>query len=745
MFKNILTSVLLFASALSQAQELEGKVLDAETGSGIPYAKLMVRDHGINGIADENGNFKLTGSLPWTFTLYVTSLMHEPLVKEVSCCDTIIIKMTPIVHHIDEIVVVQDPRKLHRDNTMSTHRLNAKELEVSSPGSLVDAATQITGVQQISSGPSSAKPVIRGMSGMRVLSMLNGMRIENQQWGGDHGLGVSQVGVGSMEVLKGPSGLMFAGDAIGGILYIEDESFAPQNTYSLSFNSRFESVNLGTQNSIDYKVSKKNFRFSIAGYSSSNADYQLTNGKYLSDSRFQDHGSKFSLGANKGRWNTKVNYLFSHSYVGLPGHTHDSLVTPESFMLDYQNRSQSLPQQKIQNHFINVLNTFYLNGGSTFKLQASHTFNDFYEFEEKIFTPAINLKLNASSLQMRYRLPIGENIVFNSGAQSSYQSNVNGTKAEEQLLIDSRQVDNGAYSSILLKMGAYKIKGTARLDSRILTGEGFERSFITPNIALGLATGWQRKTKNHLFINTSSGTRVPHVSELTADGQHHGASRYEKGNLNLKPERFTQIDVEYELSSDHISVFANPFYTYINDYIQLTSTNDTINNAQVFEYQSIEKAQLYGLDAGIHYHPHFFHNMHLELKYSSVYGEDMNRVALNFIPPPRIQTNIRFKLESKKKIGFTGLLLRYQYYFEQNRIGMLETITGDYHLVQVGAQLKWELKYPLSLSFGVRNALNETYVQHLSPLKRLGLTEPGRSFYINLKMNIPGELKSNKK
>ena len=47
--------------------------------------------------------------------------------------------------------------------------------------------------------------------------------------------------------------LIYTGDATGGLLYIKDGSFAPQNRYSIQMNTQFESVNIGTQNSLVYK------------------------------------------------------------------------------------------------------------------------------------------------------------------------------------------------------------------------------------------------------------------------------------------------------------------------------------------------------------------------------------------------------------------------------------------------------------------------------------------------------------
>ena len=44
------------------------------------------------------------------------------------------------------------------------------------------------GVEMISQGTAIMKPVIRGLSGNRVLSIYQGARIENQAWGKDQGI-----------------------------------------------------------------------------------------------------------------------------------------------------------------------------------------------------------------------------------------------------------------------------------------------------------------------------------------------------------------------------------------------------------------------------------------------------------------------------------------------------------------------------------------------------------------------------
>ena len=83
---------------------------------------------------------------------------------------------------------------------------------------------------------SIGKTVIRGLSSNRVLVYTQGVRLENQQYGAEHGLGISDAGIESVEVIKGPASLLYGSDALGGVLYLNPERFATNNTSSGDIN-----------------------------------------------------------------------------------------------------------------------------------------------------------------------------------------------------------------------------------------------------------------------------------------------------------------------------------------------------------------------------------------------------------------------------------------------------------------------------------------------------------------------------
>ena len=730
------------------AQQLTGVVKDGLNNESIPGAKIELKELGVATFTDVNGRFKLEGNWPDEFMLQVSAMTYESKTIALSCCDSINLTLSPDPHDMDEVMVRVELRELQGSMTQKTDYMKLDKLDVITPLSISSALTQIDGVQMASYGPLNSKPVIRGMQGMRVVTFLNGMRINNQQWGGDHGLGISQVGMESAEVIKGPMSLIYTGDATGGLLYIKDGSFAPQNAYSIQMNTQFESVNKGSQNSLVYKVSGKKFRMSAAGIFSSYADYAYPDGGYLSDSRMQDYGGKFKLGYNSGKWNIELNYLYSNSRVGIPGHTHDSLATPTSFLVEDQDRGFSLPHQKIQNHFANIKASYFMNSKNKMEFYLNHGYNNLKEFEEKIFTPGIDMYLNASSFQVRHHWNPNKNLQVLSGIQASAQSNNNGIKAEERLIDDSDQYDVGLYSSLSYDFGGLKFNTVIRLDQRAVRSSNFNNDYPNMNASIGIRKEWKAQTRQDLAFHISSGTRAPHLSELLSDGIHHGAVRYILGDPSLVSERFVQLDLNYEISNEHVSLILNPYWTIANNYIQLAELDSVIDGLAVYEYQSMDLALLYGIEARLHYHPHFAHRLHFETGYSNTFGGELSFVQsgedLYFMPQARLRSNIRIELSNKKTFGFASVLLQSNYFFSQSRVGPLETPTNAYATIDLGCQMKWDFEWPLQLSFGVRNALNASYVNHMSSLKSLGLTEPGRSFYINLKWQIEGKNGSNK-
>src|SRR5690606_27350971 len=119
------------------------------------------------------------------------------------------------------------------------------DLRTKGATTLADGITNIPGVSIVSTGTGIGKPVIRGLTSNRVLVYTQGIRLENQQFGDEHGLGVNDAGIESVEVIKGPASLLYGSDAMGGVLYLNPEKFASTNPASGDFGGNYFSNTQG--------------------------------------------------------------------------------------------------------------------------------------------------------------------------------------------------------------------------------------------------------------------------------------------------------------------------------------------------------------------------------------------------------------------------------------------------------------------------------------------------------------------
>src|SRR5688572_12594720 len=101
----------------------------------------------------------------------------------------------------------------------SVEVIGSVDLAKKSPVSLGEALDGELGVSKRSFGPGTARPVIRGFDGDRVLVLQDGNRIGGLGFeSGDHAEPVNILTVERVEVVKGPATLLYGSNAIGGVV-----------------------------------------------------------------------------------------------------------------------------------------------------------------------------------------------------------------------------------------------------------------------------------------------------------------------------------------------------------------------------------------------------------------------------------------------------------------------------------------------------------------------------------------------
>lgn len=739
--KNSLLIAFLSIWFWSTAQDIEGLVVDAETKSSIGFANISLVDYNAVVQADENGKFSIKGRFPLPVNLRVVATGYEMITAVYNGEVAFKLELQPIHFDFDEVNVTASGNEMKRKNVSFVELKSIKELNEVPQLSLGQMLETVPGVYNASTGPGISKPVIRGLQGVRVLTLLNGVRMEGQQWGGDHGLGISELGIGTVEVMKGPASLLYGADALGGVLYLSNELYGYQGEHRIELGSHFESATLGLVNHLLYKGATKNLKFIVGGRLASHADYQIPDKQFVKNSRFQDQNLKFAMGWHRGIWVGNVRYDYSRSTIGIPGHSHDSLPSVADFVSSNQLRKKTLPVQYLNNHIASWENKLVLKK-HTFQLLTSFTLNQLLEHEDKVTIPELFLNTYNVPYKLNVESRLRNNFVLNYGVQGMYLSQINSSMAEGRLVPNAQQTDNGLYFVTNWAKNKWRVQAGARGDVRTISSkadgkflEPFNKTYAGLNFSLGSS---YELSKNHLLrLNATSGFRIPHLSELLSNGVHHGTFRYEIGSVELTTEKAIQVDLSYEFTGEHLSLVVNPFLNQIVDFIYLEPQDYLLEGMRVYKYnQTKGGVTQFGGDVAVHWHPHFAHILHYESSFSYLYMHAKEQNAYSFIPQPRWSNAIIARFSMKSKVKIDNVVLQYQYYLPQNTVAQYETPSVDYGLLDLGMQVSLAGKLPIKLQLGVKNLTNTSYINHLSRLKNIGLHSIGRSFYVKLLMDL---------
>ncbi len=726
-----------------------GKVLDVQSSKPVPFARIDLPELDLVLITDSAGIFRLENSPAGSFRILVSSNGYEEGFLTHNFSDSMLVVFLKPAHILlDKVIVSADNGMLQRESISNVESVRLSELNSISSATLGESLSNIPGVYQLATGPGISKPVLRGLSGPRVVTYLNGMRVENQQWGEDHGMGVTDLGVGGVEILKGPSSLLYGSDAMGGVIHFTDESYASPGTALGYFQTRFDAVTMGSTNRLALKFNVKAIKVNVFAGGSSHADFRLPSGKFAGNSRSLEHSEKLSIGYNRRNWVLNIRYNSSRQLVGIPGHSEDSIVNPAQFQPDSSGRKMIADFQDISNQYFSFENKFLLRR-TQISLLVANTNNRLQEFEEDLSIAAMDMRLNNTLYNFKWLVKLTDQIDFVFGSQGMYARNINAPGAEELLIPNSNTADVGVYSLLTAQVRKWKFQAGGRFDHRQLmtfvTDSGFahlDRKFDSFNFSAGSC----RVTKiSSLRLNVSSGFRAPNSAELFADGAHHGALRYELGDVSLQTERAIQIDFSLGIHGEHFEFIINPFLNVIDDFISLQKTDSLVENLPVYQFQQENRVLLGGTDAGVHYHPHFAHWLHFESSFSLVLGEESSGADLPLMPPARINNQLKFEFKTKGKFKFQQIVIQYVHLFAQNRVSDYETVTAGYDLVNLALNMQWELKTPIEINIGAKNALNANYYDHLSRLKNVQIPNMGWNCYVSLKLNFRSDKASARK
>ncbi len=732
-----------FIYAQEQLGQIEGTVLL----DGIPLlgANIYVKGQNRLGtVSDENGKFNLQSIPVGNYILVFSYISASSIEKQVDVsADSIEQLQVDFTSNLvlDEVVVSVPGSQLQKDLVVNVEKQPLTKINAASSVTLAESITNLNGVSQNSTGGSIGKPVIRGLTSNRVVTYAQGTRIENQQWGAEHGLGVSSNGVKSVEVIKGPASLLYGSDAIGGVLYFVEEDYTTETIEGV-FETGYFTNSRGTQNRVGLKTRLGNFKANgYFGYNTS-GDYQIPNnaqtqeqqqlGQRVFNTRFNEKNAKVSLGWQKEKIASKLTYSFLNNFFGIPSEM--------PFVSDFT-REFVLPFQDVTQHNLAFENTFDLNGVRT-NLILGYAINDRQEFNEVATAPDLHLNLKVWSYNLKVSEFIkADKIDLTLGVQGLFQNNEN--RGTVFLIPDGRTSENGVFGLLNYKISnRLRFQTGLRLDSKTVQAESvvidgvnnfadFDENYTTLNYSLG--TKYDISDFS-LRFNIASGYRAPNTSELLSNGEHGGVGRIEVGDQNLTSESATQFDFALNYSKKGFKFIVNPFYNSINNYIFITPTGERgEDDLPIFAYLQ-ENATLFGGEINVNYQPENIRALSLQTAVALTYGNDSNSNPLPFISPVNFNSKINYDFNLGRNIKLNSAYIQMQNFLRQDRIAIEELPNDAYTLLNAGLSLSIK---KVSLNVTLKNIFDTIYTDHLSRLKTIfddfAVPNQGRDIVFNLR------------
>ena len=656
---------------------------------------------------------------------------------------------------LDEVVLSLPFNQTLGKSVIKVDKINFNDLNPILQQYISKSISKLPGVSILSTGPGVSKPSIRGLSYDRVVVYSQGVRLENQQWGDEHGIGVSTSGINSIEVIKGPSYVLYGSDAMGGVLYVEPERYS--SDFSVDYMGLYNSNYNGITNNLGLKGSSGKFSYIARANMVDNQSFSTPDGE-VENTWFKENDVQAGLKYETEKFSSDLRLTMNFSELGLPhmeeGHDdHDDHDEEghddhdEEGHDDHEDHEDHY--QELSHTTLSWVNTFDLGNDHQLNVTLGRQLNDRKEFggheEEEGHDDhdeeghddhddhegheegeaELDMELSTNTLDVSLVMPQSDNLNLTIGTNFLSQENKNF--GHEELIPDAEKKDFGLYAlgQITMENGAALLG--VRYDNRSISSDMGSADFSNFNGSVGIKRDFENSS---LRFNIGSGYRAPNLIELFADGVHHGTFRYERGNLNLVAEKSFQTDISFDINNDDSSVSFDLFYNDISDYIYISPSSDREDGFAVYDYMQ-QDSELYGGEISFAKKTGFdWLSYNTSLEY--IFAESADGEALPFISP--LTFNQVFNIDISSNYSFEIDFLAKA---KQGRVSMFEEETDGYSVLNLsGNWMTSFLDNDLNIFWSISNVFDKEYYDHLSRFKTAGIEEMGRNISVGLKYNF---------
>ncbi|MGF7218443.1 iron complex outermembrane receptor protein [Spirosoma lacussanchae] len=783
---------------LASAQAiLSGHITDKTTREPLIGATVYIPSSQKGGAADSTGRYRITGLTAGSIRVQVQLVGYRNMIRTIQLGDgetTLDLTLEPEAAQLQEVVVTGlTTGQTVKDSPVPIMTYNKIQWLQTASTNLVDAVGKLPGMSQITTGVGLSKPVIRGLGFNRVITVHDGVRQEDNQWGEEHALQIDEYSIDRYEIIKGSGSLLYGSDGLGGVMSVISARPPEPGVMRGQVLSNYQSNNgmIGLSGVVEGTNQSGLFgRIRVSTKSAGNYRNRYDGRVYGSAYREFDINGTVGITRKWGysqlyisNWHQDINIVTGERdrngrFLKLVQVSADSEALAPVPDAELRSRPIELANYQNLNHFKTSWNTFAKVGGGNLSAIISYSQNRRQEFASTLTPgqPALYFYLQNVFYDLKYYLAGRNGWDITLGGNGLYQYNQN--RGLEVLYPGYRSFDNGVFAFAQKKTEWLTINGGVRVDVRrmrinqlyadaegvfsespIQGGQtrfgGLDKVYSNPTASLGatylLSSRWTVKA------NLARGFRAPATSELSANGEHAGTFRYEIGSPDLRSETSWQGDLGVQYESPDLTVMASLFQNRINNYTYSEKVLDRFGRDSIVDparpiltYRYVQgNAVLYGAETQVTVNPRSARWFHFTTSYSLVRSRNLSAKNdsaryLPFLPPPRLISQIRLtKAEAGSRWRNLYVMAELEHNWRQNQALLAfgtETPTPAYTLVNLGAGSDIASntgRTLLSLYLTVQNLFDVAYQSHQNRLKYFGVNEAtGRAGVFNMGRNV---------
>jgi len=725
---------------------LSGTVVDKADSSAVIGATVYIPDLRIGTTTDQYGKYTIPDLPKGVYLVQVSNVGFATFNQRVSTSENSILDVQLRSSSIEanEIVVtgLSKATEMKRDPVPMMAVGKAAMDQHAAATNVIDQIANMPGISAVSTGPNVSKPFIRGLGYNRVVTAVDGIRQEGQQWGDEHGIEVDQNAIDRIEVIKGPASLAFGSDAIGGVVNLITAPPAPAGNIRGSVMGMYGTNNGLINGSANIQGNNNGLVWGavLSGKEAKNYTNQHDGRVYATN--YKEKDARVMFGLNKSWGYSYFNASLYDDEQAIPDGSRDSLsrkftkqvteedeerpIVPESLLNSY-----AIPalHQRVQLYRIYNNSNFHIGTGNLLvNLGYQYSHRREYTHPTETAIPGLNLELGTLTYDLKYNVEIGDGYETTFGINGMYQHNRLGANSTAFPIPGYDQFDLGPFFVIKKSFGKLDLSGGVRYDTRSFKGKATyvdTTDAVFPSLYTGGNPGdapnvmqqfdvlkktfsgftgsiggtYNFSDKFLLKANIARGFRAPSIAELSANGPDPGSQIYHVGNNSFKPEFSLQGDAGLFLTLPNLSVSVELFRNTIDNYIfQQQETNADGSPVLTQGYNTFtyvqSKARLQGGEFALDIHPLSW--LHFENQATLTYGTNLGTGSpvpdslkyLPFIPPLHIHSELRGDYAKgfgrlKNLYGFIG----FDHFSAQDRYFSAygtETYTAGYNLLSAG-------------------------------------------------------------